>query len=142
MCAVVPTVIRPTSQAELATRTAAKANRACIGERIPSGPAVVDQVVTRVVTVARAQDSWASHARATVRQRPARVNLRLGGRAMVQSRAMPRMSLLLVLGAAALACDAAPGALHHRRDPGALVVAQAVDVTGLDLARVVDNESI
>jgi peptide/nickel transport system substrate-binding protein len=60
---------------------------------------------------------------------------------MVQSRAMPRV-LLIALGAAALACDAAPGTLHHRRDPAALVVAQAVDVTGLDLARVIDNESI
>jgi peptide/nickel transport system substrate-binding protein len=60
---------------------------------------------------------------------------------------MPRTSLLIALGAAALgaaalACDAAPGTLHHRRDPGALVVAQAVDVTGLDLARVIDAESI
>jgi peptide/nickel transport system substrate-binding protein len=54
---------------------------------------------------------------------------------------MPR-ALLIALGAAALACDAAPGTLHHRRDPAALVVAQAVDVTGLDLARVIDNESI
>ena len=60
---------------------------------------------------------------------------------MVQSRAMPR-ALLIALGTAALACDAGPGPLHHRRDPGALVVAQAVDVTGLDLARVTDNESI
>jgi len=45
---------------------------------------------------------------------------------------MPR-ALLIALGTAALACDAGPGPLHHRRDPGALVVAQAVDVTGLDL---------
>src|SRR5262249_38926447 len=49
---------------------------------------------------------------------------------------------LIALGTAALACDAGPGPLHHRRDPGTLVVAQAVDVTGLDLARVSDNESI
>ncbi|HEX3759592.1 MAG TPA: ABC transporter substrate-binding protein [Kofleriaceae bacterium] len=55
---------------------------------------------------------------------------------------MPRAFLLIALGAAALACDAAPGTLHHRRDPGALVVAQAVDVTGLDLARLIDDESI
>jgi peptide/nickel transport system substrate-binding protein len=41
-----------------------------------------------------------------------------------------------------MACDAAPRALHHRRDPGALVVAQAADITGLDLVRVVDTESI
>ncbi|HEX3477861.1 MAG TPA: ABC transporter substrate-binding protein [Kofleriaceae bacterium] len=54
---------------------------------------------------------------------------------------MPRV-LLIALGAAALACDAGPGPLHHRRDPGALVVAQAVDVAGLDLARVIDHESI
>jgi peptide/nickel transport system substrate-binding protein len=60
---------------------------------------------------------------------------------MVQSCAMPRV-LLIALGTVALACDAGPGPLHHRRDPGALVVAQAVDVTGLDLARVIDNESI
>jgi peptide/nickel transport system substrate-binding protein len=49
---------------------------------------------------------------------------------------------VVVLCAAALACDAAPGTLHHRRDPGALVVAQPADVTGLDLARVADSESI
>jgi peptide/nickel transport system substrate-binding protein len=53
-----------------------------------------------------------------------------------------RLPCLIVLGVAALACDAAPGTLHHRRDPGALVVAQAADVRGLDLARVIDNESL
>lgn len=63
---------------------------------------------------------------------------------MIHSGAMARASLpwLVVLAAAALACDAAPGRLHQRRDPGALVVAQARDVIGLDLARVVDSESI
>ncbi|HMG53675.1 MAG TPA: ABC transporter substrate-binding protein, partial [Kofleriaceae bacterium] len=57
---------------------------------------------------------------------------------------MVRASLpwLLVVGAAALACDAGPRTLHHRRDPGALIVAQARDANGLDLARVVDSESI
>ncbi|HEY0477603.1 MAG TPA: ABC transporter substrate-binding protein [Kofleriaceae bacterium] len=53
---------------------------------------------------------------------------------------------LVVLGVAAAvvgpACDAVPRTLHHRRDPGALVVAQAADVTGFDLARVLDSESI
>lgn len=49
---------------------------------------------------------------------------------------------MIVLGVATLACDAAPRTLHHHRDPGALVVAQAADVAGLDLARVTDGESI
>lgn len=44
--------------------------------------------------------------------------------------------------AAAGACDAGPQPLHHRRDPGTLVIAQPADVTGLDLVRVVDAESI
>jgi peptide/nickel transport system substrate-binding protein len=56
-------------------------------------------------------------------------------------RRAPR-SWVVVLGVAALACDAGPARLRHRRDPGALVVAQAADVTGLDLVRVVDSESI
>jgi peptide/nickel transport system substrate-binding protein len=49
-------------------------------------------------------------------------------------------SCVIILGALALACDA--GTLHHRRDPGALVVAQAADISGLDLVRVSDSESI
>lgn len=49
---------------------------------------------------------------------------------------------VIVLGVAALACDAAPRTFHHRRDPGALVVAQAADAAGLDLVRVTDGESI
>ena len=49
---------------------------------------------------------------------------------------------MVVLLGAVLACDAAPVNLHHRRDPGALVVAQAADVTSLDLVRVVDYESV
>jgi peptide/nickel transport system substrate-binding protein len=63
---------------------------------------------------------------------------------MIESAPMRRAWIpwLVVLGAAAAACDAAPRTLHHRRDPGALVVAQARDVIGLDLARVVDSESI
>jgi peptide/nickel transport system substrate-binding protein len=48
---------------------------------------------------------------------------------------------VFMLGAAA-ACDAGLGNLHHRRDPGALVVAQAADVAGLDPVRVIDSESI
>src|SRR5262252_3685020 len=47
---------------------------------------------------------------------------------------------VIILGALALSCDA--GTLHHRRDPGALVVAQAADISGLDLVRVSDSESI
>jgi len=50
--------------------------------------------------------------------------------------------VVAVILAVAAACDAAPRVLHHRRDPGALVVAQAADITGLDLVRVVDAESI
>jgi peptide/nickel transport system substrate-binding protein len=50
--------------------------------------------------------------------------------------------VFVVFCVAALACDAKPASLVHRRDPGALVVAQAADVSGLDLVRVVDNESI
>src|ERR1043166_2589273 len=63
---------------------------------------------------------------------------------MVQLPAMvsARLPCVIVLGVAAMACDATPGSLHHRRDPGALIVAQAADVVGLDLARVIDNESL
>src|SRR5690242_2512734 len=63
---------------------------------------------------------------------------------MVQSPAMVRASLpcVIALGAAAMACEAAPGSLHHRRDPGALIVAQPLDVTGLDPVRVIDSESL
>jgi peptide/nickel transport system substrate-binding protein len=50
-----------------------------------------------------------------------------------------RAALLLALCAA---CDPGPGSLHHRRDPGALVVAQPSDIVSLDLARVTDSESI
>jgi peptide/nickel transport system substrate-binding protein len=46
------------------------------------------------------------------------------------------------LCALAAACDLRLGTMHHRRDPGALVVAQAADVSGLDLVRVSDSESI
>lgn len=49
---------------------------------------------------------------------------------------------LALLALAAGACDAGPAPLHHRRDPGALVIAQPADITGLDLVRVVDTESI
>ena len=39
-------------------------------------------------------------------------------------------------------CDAGTRGLHHSRDPGTLVVAQAADVQSLDPVRVTDNESI
>ncbi len=51
---------------------------------------------------------------------------------------MRRAALAIVL---AIGCDAGSGA-HNHRDPGALVVAQASDVLGLDPARVTDSESI
>src|SRR5689334_19750024 len=50
-----------------------------------------------------------------------------------------------VLAAAALlwiGCDAPRDALPQRRDPGALVVAQAADALTLDPARATDSESI
>jgi peptide/nickel transport system substrate-binding protein len=43
---------------------------------------------------------------------------------------------------ALLGCHAGSEPLHQRRDPGALVVAEAADILALDLARVVDTESI
>jgi peptide/nickel transport system substrate-binding protein len=42
----------------------------------------------------------------------------------------------------AISCDAGHVSLHHRRDPGALVVAEAADIYGLDPVRVTDTESI
>jgi peptide/nickel transport system substrate-binding protein len=51
-------------------------------------------------------------------------------------------SCVVVLCAAAVACDVGTASLLQRRDPGALVVAQAADITGLDLVRVIDSESI
>ena len=42
----------------------------------------------------------------------------------------------------AVGCDAKRETLHQRRDPGALVVAQASDVIALDPARATDSESI
>ena len=59
---------------------------------------------------------------------------------MVGSEPMLRVaiaSLLLTVG-----CDAGTTGLHHRRDRGTLVVAQAADVQSLDPVRVTDNESI
>src|SRR5215510_403717 len=47
---------------------------------------------------------------------------------------------VIIFAALALSCDA--GTLHHRRDPDALVVAQAADIAGLDLVRASDSESI
>ena len=51
-------------------------------------------------------------------------------------------SYVIALGAVALACDAGTANVRRHRDPGALVVAQAADIAGLDLVRVVDSESI
>jgi peptide/nickel transport system substrate-binding protein len=48
----------------------------------------------------------------------------------------------LVALACVLACSTGREPLHRRRDPGALVVAQARDIYGLDPVRVIDNESI
>lgn len=42
----------------------------------------------------------------------------------------------------AIGCDANRASFHKRRDPGALVVAQAADVLALDPVRVTDSESI
>src|SRR5437588_10522171 len=47
----------------------------------------------------------------------------------------------LVLVAILAACDSGE-ATHHRRDPGALVIAQASDVLSLDPVRVTDSESV
>jgi peptide/nickel transport system substrate-binding protein len=52
-----------------------------------------------------------------------------------------RWALPVVLAVAVAACDAERGR-DHRRDPGTLLVARAVDVQLLDPARVVDTESI
>jgi len=52
-----------------------------------------------------------------------------------------RWTLPVVLALAGAACDS-QRALHHRRDPGTLVVARAADPQLLDPARVVDAESI
>jgi len=53
-----------------------------------------------------------------------------------------QVSCVIALAGLALGCDPASGTLHHRRDPRALVVAQAADIAGLDPVRVVDSESI
>ncbi|HUJ58762.1 MAG TPA: ABC transporter substrate-binding protein [Kofleriaceae bacterium] len=52
-----------------------------------------------------------------------------------------RVTALTAL-AFALGCDAGGGGVHRQRDPGALVVAQAADVSALDPMRVTDSESI
>jgi peptide/nickel transport system substrate-binding protein len=52
------------------------------------------------------------------------------------------LSCVVLAGVTALGCDAGLGTPHLRRDPGALVVAQAADIAGLDLVRVLDSESI
>jgi peptide/nickel transport system substrate-binding protein len=48
----------------------------------------------------------------------------------------------LTIAALAFSCDAGREPLHSRRDPGALVVAQAADIIALDPVRVTDTESI
>lgn len=55
---------------------------------------------------------------------------------------MRRVILVLALTAAASACDGGRAVHEHRRDPGALVVANAAGVIGLDPIRVTDSESI
>jgi peptide/nickel transport system substrate-binding protein len=51
------------------------------------------------------------------------------------------LAVVGALVACTCACDGDRG-LHRRRDPGALIVARAADVQGLDPVRVVDIESI
>lgn len=54
-----------------------------------------------------------------------------------------RAACLVLAGVAGLcACDTGRAASHQRRDPGALVVAEAADVQALDPLRVTDSESI
>ncbi|MBL9013818.1 MAG: ABC transporter substrate-binding protein [Myxococcales bacterium] len=55
---------------------------------------------------------------------------------------MRRVILVLALTTAASACGGGSAAPEHRRDPGALVVANANGVIGLDPVRVTDSESI
>lgn len=55
---------------------------------------------------------------------------------------MMRAAFLASLVGSLLGCDAGTTGLHHHRDPGTLVVAQAADVQALDPVRVTDNESI
>lgn len=57
---------------------------------------------------------------------------------------LPPMRWLALCGMllANVACEAGRAGLHHRRDPGALVVAEAADVQSLDPVGVTDSESI
>src|SRR6266496_3077950 len=59
---------------------------------------------------------------------------------MVQSGVMRVLALTAIT--LAVGCDAPRETLHQRRDPGALVVAQAADVIALDPVRATDSESI
>ncbi|HEY5925391.1 MAG TPA: ABC transporter substrate-binding protein, partial [Kofleriaceae bacterium] len=52
------------------------------------------------------------------------------------------LALTATLAGLAVGCDAKRETLRHRRDPGALVVAQAADVISLDPVRATDSESI
>ncbi|MGN6109353.1 MAG: ABC transporter substrate-binding protein [Kofleriaceae bacterium] len=54
----------------------------------------------------------------------------------------PGPALAAVVLIAVMACDNGRAPLHRRRDPHALVVAQAADVLALDPVRVTDSESI
>lgn len=55
---------------------------------------------------------------------------------------MGLIRLISVVVLAVSGCDAGRETFHRRRDPGALVVAQAADVISLDPVRVTDSESI
>jgi peptide/nickel transport system substrate-binding protein len=49
---------------------------------------------------------------------------------------------VVLCAAATVGCDGGAAGQSHRRDPGALVVAEAADIAGLDLVRVIDSESL
>src|SRR3954466_16335854 len=55
---------------------------------------------------------------------------------------MRTIRLVTVAVLAVTGCDPGGGTLRERRDPGALVVAQAADVISLDPVRVTDSESV
>jgi peptide/nickel transport system substrate-binding protein len=61
---------------------------------------------------------------------------------MLESALMTATRSLVALAALVVACDAGTDVQHRRRDPGALVVAQATGPLKLDPIRVTDNESI
>lgn len=61
---------------------------------------------------------------------------------MLHSPVMRVFALALTAFTLVVGCDARRETRHHRRDPGALVVAQAADVIALDPVRATDSESI